>query len=66
MLLGEIRKGANGGKVSSDRVREYLREAQTVYGAQEDHFSILTERRLGNALHELARGLSGTNRLRRY
>ncbi|EMH7564450.1 nitrate/nitrite response regulator protein NarP, partial [Salmonella enterica] len=56
VLLEAIRKGANGGKVFSDRVNEYLRERER-FGAQEDPFSILTEREL-DVLHELAQGLS--------
>ncbi len=35
VLLEAIRKGANGGKVFSDRVNEYLRERER-FGAQED------------------------------
>ncbi|ASO09870.1 TPA: nitrate/nitrite response regulator protein NarP [Salmonella enterica subsp. enterica serovar Ball] len=56
VLLEAIRKGANGGNVFSDRVNEYLRERER-FGAQEDPFSILTEREL-DVLHELAQGLS--------
>lgn len=52
VLLEAIRKGANGGKVFSDRVNEYLRERER-FGAQEDPFSILTEREL-----DVAQGLS--------
>lgn len=63
MLLEAIRKGANGGKVFSDRVNEYLRERER-FGAQEDPFSILTEREL-DVLHELAQGFL-TNKLRQY
>ena len=54
--LEAIRSGAKGGKAFSTRVSEYLRE-RDLFGAQEDPFSILTEREL-DVLHELAQGLS--------
>ena len=50
VLLEAIRSGAKGGKAFSTRVSEYLRE-RDLFGAQEDPFSVLTER-------ELAQGLS--------
>ena len=56
VLLEAIRSGAKGGKAFSTRVSEYLRE-RDLFGAQEDPFSILTEREL-DVLHELAQGLS--------
>ena len=55
-VLEAIRSGAKGGKAFSTRVSEYLRE-RDLFGAQEDPFSILTEREL-DVLHELAQGLS--------
>ena len=46
------------GKAFSARVSEYLRDfKRDLFGAQEDPFSILTEREL-DVLHELAQGLS--------
>ncbi|EPH3358997.1 nitrate/nitrite response regulator protein NarP [Citrobacter freundii] len=56
VLLEAIRSGAKGGKAFSTRVSEYLRE-RDLFGAQEDPFSVLTEREL-DVLHELAQGLS--------
>lgn len=55
-LLEAIRRGAKGGKAFSTSVSEYLRERE-LFGAEEDVFSILTEREL-DVLHELAQGLS--------
>ncbi|MBB7502089.1 nitrate/nitrite response regulator protein NarP [Escherichia coli] len=54
VLLEAIRAGAKGSKVFSERVNQYLRE---MFGAEEDPFSVLTEREL-DVLHELAQGLS--------
>ena len=51
-----IRAGAKGSKVFSERVNQYLRERE-MFGAEEDPFSVLTEREL-DVLHELAQGLS--------
>lgn len=56
VLLEAIRAGAKGSKVFSERVNQYLRERET-FGAEEDPFSVLTEREL-DVLHELAQGLS--------
>lgn len=50
VLLEAIRAGAKGSKVFSERVNQYLRERE-MFGAEEDPFSVLTER-------ELAQGLS--------
>ncbi|EOX4552591.1 nitrate/nitrite response regulator protein NarP [Shigella flexneri] len=50
VLLEAIRTGAKGSKVFSERVNQYLRERE-MFGAEEDPFSVLTER-------ELAQGLS--------
>ena len=55
-LLAAIQKWANGGKVFSARVSEYLRERER-FGSKDDPFSTLTEREL-DVLHELAKGLS--------
>ena len=49
VLLEAIRAGAK-------RVNQYLRERE-MFGAEEDPFSVLTEREL-DVLHELAQGLS--------
>ncbi|EHD5522286.1 nitrate/nitrite response regulator protein NarP [Escherichia coli] len=56
-----IDAGADGyllkdSKVFSERVNQYLRERE-MFGAEEDPFSVLTEREL-DVLHELAQGLS--------
>ena len=56
VLLEAIRAGAKGSKVFSERVNQYLRERE-MFGAEEDPFSVLTEREL-DVLHELAQGLS--------
>lgn len=56
VLLEAIRAGAKGSKVFSERVHQYLRERE-MFGAEEDPFSVLTEREL-DVLHELAQGLS--------
>nr|UVY64948.1 MAG: Pilus assembly protein TadZ N-terminal [Bacteriophage sp.] len=56
VLLDAIRTGANGGKVFSERVSDYLRERE-MFGEEDDPFSMLTEREL-DVLHELAQGLS--------
>ena len=56
VLLEAIRAGAKGSKVFSERVNQYLRE-RVMFGAEEDPFSVLTEREL-DVLHELAQGLS--------
>ena len=56
VLLEAIRAGAKGSKVFSERVNQYLRE-RGMFGAEEDPFSVLTEREL-DVLHELAQGLS--------
>lgn len=56
VLLEAIRTGAKGSKVFSERVNQYLRERE-MFGAEEDPFSVLTEREL-DVLHELAQGLS--------
>ena len=56
VLLEAIRAGAKGSKVFSERVNQYLRERE-MCGAEEDPFSVLTEREL-DVLHELAQGLS--------
>jgi two-component system nitrate/nitrite response regulator NarP len=56
VLLEAIRSGAKGGKAFSERVSNYLRERE-LFGAEEDPFSMLTEREL-DVLHELAQGLS--------
>ena len=56
VLLEAIRAGAKGSKVFSERVNQYLRERE-LFGAEEDPFSVLTEREL-DVLHELAQGLS--------
>ncbi|EFX1113246.1 nitrate/nitrite response regulator protein NarP [Shigella flexneri] len=56
VLLEAIRTGAKGNKVFSERVNQYLRERE-MFGAEEDPFSVLTEREL-DVLHELAQGLS--------
>ena len=55
-MLEAIRAGAKGSKVFSERVNQYLRERE-MFGAEEDPFSVLTEREL-DVLHELAQGLS--------
>jgi len=49
VLLEAIRSGAKGGKAFSTRVSEYLRE-RDLFGAQEDPFSVLTERELDQGL----------------
>ena len=56
LKLEAIRAGAKGSKVFSERVNQYLRERE-MFGAEEDPFSVLTEREL-DVLHELAQGLS--------
>lgn len=56
VLLEAIRAGAKGSKVFSERVNQYLHERE-MFGAEEDPFSVLTEREL-DVLHELAQGLS--------
>ena len=56
VLLEAIRAGAKGSKVFSERVSQYLHERE-MFGAEEDPFSVLTEREL-DVLHELAQGLS--------
>ncbi len=56
VLLEAIRAGAKGSKVFSEPVNQYLRERE-MFGAEEDPFSVLTEREL-DVLHELAQGLS--------
>ena len=56
LTVSDAASGAKGGKAFSARVSEYLRE-RDLFGAQEDPFSILTEREL-DVLHELAQGLS--------
>lgn len=56
VLLEAIRAGAKGSKVFSERANQYLRERE-MFGAEEDPFSVLTEREL-DVLHELAQGLS--------
>lgn len=56
VLLEAIRAGAKGSKVFSERVNQYLRKRE-MFGAEEDPFSVLTEREL-DVLHELAQGLS--------
>ncbi|EFA5424862.1 nitrate/nitrite response regulator protein NarP [Escherichia coli O117] len=56
VLLEAIRAGAKGSKVFSECVNQYLRERE-MFGAEEDPFSVLTEREL-DVLHELAQGLS--------
>ncbi|ELP2617634.1 nitrate/nitrite response regulator protein NarP [Escherichia coli] len=56
VLLEAIRAGAKGSKVFSERVNQYLCERE-MFGAEEDPFSVLTEREL-DVLHELAQGLS--------
>ena len=56
VLLEAIRAGAKGSKVFSERVNQCLRERE-MFGAEEDPFSVLTEREL-DVLHELAQGLS--------
>ncbi|HGU1010428.1 TPA: nitrate/nitrite response regulator protein NarP [Escherichia coli] len=56
VLLEAIRAGAKGSKVFSERVNQYLGERE-MFGAEEDPFSVLTEREL-DVLHELAQGLS--------
>ena len=56
VLLEAIRAGAKGSKVFSESVNQYLRERE-MFGAEEDPFSVLTEREL-DVLHELAQGLS--------
>lgn len=56
VLLEAIRAGAKGSKVFSEHVNQYLRERE-MFGAEEDPFSVLTEREL-DVLHELAQGLS--------
>ncbi|MEF6579642.1 nitrate/nitrite response regulator protein NarP [Escherichia coli] len=56
VLLEAIRAGAKGSKVFSERVNQYLR-GREMFGAEEDPFSVLTEREL-DVLHELAQGLS--------
>lgn len=62
VLLEAIRAGAKGSKVFSERVNQYLRERE-MFGAEEDPFSVLTEREL-DVLHELAQGCQ-INRLPR-
>lgn len=52
VLLEAIRAGAKGSKVFSERVNQC-----EMFGAEEDPFSVLTEREL-DVLHELAQGLS--------
>ena len=49
VLLDAIRTGANGGKVFSERVSDYLRERE-MYGEEDDPFSMLTERQLAQGL----------------
>ncbi|EEX2832826.1 nitrate/nitrite response regulator protein NarP [Escherichia albertii] len=56
VLLEAIRAGAKGSKVFSERVSQYLHERE-MFGAEEDPFSVLTEREL-DVLHELAQGQS--------
>ena len=48
VLLEAIRAGAKGSKVFSERVNQYLRERE-MFGAEEDPFSVLTERELAAA-----------------
>lgn len=55
-LLEQIRLGASGKEVYSDRVRQFLIERRK-NGAASDPFDLLTEREL-DVLHELAQGLS--------
>ncbi len=62
MLLEAIR-ALKGSKVFSERVNQYLHERE-MFGAEEDPFSVLTEREL-DVLHELAQGLSNKQRLPR-
>ncbi|EFE0688449.1 nitrate/nitrite response regulator protein NarP [Escherichia coli] len=57
VLLEAIRAGAKGSKVFSERVNQYLLREREMFGAEEDPFSVLTEREL-DVLHELAQGLS--------
>ena len=55
-LLEQIRQGASGKEVYSERVRQFLIERRK-NGAASDPFDQLTEREL-DVLHELAQGLS--------